>query len=161
MAIECDPEVFGIGVLVVNESMLLDFVTQKPQDLEIVGSAWCSKPFINAVAFIVKGPMIPTIPGGRGLAEVIAAITKLEDGSLEWSFEKHGNNEYAGYVPGKCLSCRYRSNPLSDGSFTCLAISEDSEVKASNSLAGTGGAYGEESWMWVEPNFGCIMWEPK
>jgi hypothetical protein len=161
MTIECDPERYGVGVLVVSESMLFDFVTQKPSDLQIVGSAWCSKFLQNAVAFIVKGPMIPTIPGERGLAEVIAIITKLEDGSLEWCFQKHGDNEHAGYIPGRCSSCRYRSDPLCDGSFTCLAISEDSEVKSPSGLAGTGGAYGYESWMWVEDKFGCVMWEPK
>jgi hypothetical protein len=35
---------------------------------------------------IVKGPMIPTIPGKSGIPEIDCLVTKLEDGSLEWDF---------------------------------------------------------------------------
>jgi hypothetical protein len=79
-------EDFGIGVLKVSACMLSEFAEHKPKDLEIVGSEHSYNTNFPVVALIIKGPMIPTIPGLRGIPDVICTVTKLDDGSFEWDF---------------------------------------------------------------------------
>jgi hypothetical protein len=79
-------EDFGIGVLRVSPEMLAEFAAQKPNGLEVIGSVHCHNTQNPGIMLIVKGPMIPTIPGKSGIPEIDCLVTKLEDGSLEWDF---------------------------------------------------------------------------
>jgi hypothetical protein len=63
-----------------------------------------------------------------------------------------------------CGTCVHASKPDDAGWSNCLRISEDADYKMKPSdvwIAGTGGEYGYESWLYVKPEFGCVLWEPK